>query len=236
MFGKSKWRVQDAPMDRGWIDLQHSHSTIHRCFQASENRLSTITQSVSTRFQCSIWQNDQLFKPQSAVNRLTCSISIQLFTGTPKRLKTDFRWQLSQIVNIVRDHHPLHLDQTKASALGDLEIMPIADLRFSQWLSTNKMCGVCVSSVVILTPLGARAEAVFSTFSAPSKKSKSCFLPDLFSHFSFLADHFSMRWSAIAVIQFVCPCVCVRVVGGNTDPSQCSREAVINLPSQICIV
>jgi hypothetical protein len=29
-------------------------------------------------------------------------------------------------------------------------------------LSTNKMCGVCVWSVIILTPLSARAEAVIN--------------------------------------------------------------------------
>jgi hypothetical protein len=32
----------------------------------------------------------------------------------------------------VSGHRPLQLDQTKASALGDVEIMPIADLRFPQ--------------------------------------------------------------------------------------------------------
>jgi hypothetical protein len=83
-------------------------------------------------------------KPQSAVNRSTCNISIQLFTGAPKRLTIDFRWQLYEIVNTVSGRRPLQLDQTKASALmGDLEIMLIAVLRFSQWLSTNKMCGGC---------------------------------------------------------------------------------------------
>jgi hypothetical protein len=143
-------------MDRGWIYFQHVHLTIHRCFQASKNRLSKIGQSVFTRFQCSIWQNDRLAKPQSAVNRSTSSICIQLFTGAPKRLKIDFRWQLSQIVNVVSDRRPLQLDQTKPSALGDLEIMPIADLRFSQWLSTKKMCVVCVWSLVILIPLSPR--------------------------------------------------------------------------------
>jgi hypothetical protein len=61
------------------------------------------------RFQCSIYQNDGLSMTQRAVHKATCDKSIQLFTGVSRRLKTDFRRQLSQVVKAVSGRHRTHL-------------------------------------------------------------------------------------------------------------------------------
>jgi hypothetical protein len=130
-----------------------------------KTRLSTITQSVFTRFQCSIWQNDFLAKPQSAANRSTCNSSIQLFTGATKRLKIDFRWQISSARLSTLWAAAVLCNWTKLKQVlwvtGRLCLSQFYAFH-DDWAPAKCVVCVCVWSVVILTPLSARADAVIN--------------------------------------------------------------------------
>jgi hypothetical protein len=68
-----------------------SDKSIQLCTGASKRlktRLLTVIQSICNRFQRAICQNDGRAMLQLAGNKLTCGMSIQLFTGASKRLKT----------------------------------------------------------------------------------------------------------------------------------------------------
>jgi hypothetical protein len=53
-----------------------------------KTRLLTVTRPFLNRFQCVIYQNDGRATLQLAGDKLTCSVSIQLFASASKRLKT----------------------------------------------------------------------------------------------------------------------------------------------------